>query len=166
MSHGDADAGQLTPRGRTTMLSEAIPGSAAVSIDGSQRFDLPRSSQLIALTGDPRNDENMMVSQLHLAFLRFHNTVVADVIADLGPGYTVDEIFAEAQRIVRWHYQWIVLHEFLPHTVGAAMTEDVLTNGPTFYTWRNDPYIPVEFSVAAYRFGHSQVRPSYRQLRP
>ena len=84
------------------------------------------------------------------------------MIADLGPGSTVDELFAEAQRIVRWHYQWLVLHEFLPHTVGAAMTDDVLTNGPRFYTWRNDPYIPVEFSVAAYRFGHSQVRPSYR----
>jgi len=55
-----------------------------------------------------------------------------------------------------------VLHEFLPHTVGAVMTDDVLTNGPEFYSWRNDPFIPVEFSVAAYRFGHSQVRPSYR----
>ena len=94
--------------------------------------------------------------------LRFHNAVVADVAADLGPGFTAEEIFAEAQRIVRWHYQWIVLHEFLPHTVGQPMTDDVLTNGPKFYRWRNDPFIPVEFSVAAYRFGHSQVRPSYR----
>jgi hypothetical protein len=153
---------QTVNGGRTTLLTEAIPGSAAVSIDGSPRFDVPRNGQLVALTGDPRNDENMMVSQLQLAFLRFHNAVVTDVVADLGSGYTVDEIFAEAQRIVRWHYQWIVLHEFLPHTVGSAMAEDVLTNGPTSYSWRNDPFIPVEFSVAAYRFGHSQVRPSYR----
>ena len=103
------------------MLIEEIPGSAAVSIDGSQRYDLPRNSQHVALIGDPRNDENLIVSQLHLAFLRFHNAVVADVKADLGPGITADEIFAEAQRVVRWHYQWIVLHEFLPHTVGAAI---------------------------------------------
>src|SRR2546427_12195382 len=29
-----------------------------------------------ALIGDPRNDENIIVSQLHAIFLRFHNTVV------------------------------------------------------------------------------------------
>ncbi|MFT8246709.1 peroxidase family protein [Roseomonas sp. BN140053] len=123
--------------------------------------DLPRNSQNTALIGDPRNDENLIVSQLHLAFLRFHNAVVDYVRAELGLSDT-GEIFAEAQRIVRWHYQWIILHEFLPLTCGEEMVEDVLRNGRRFYNWRNEPYIPVEFSVAAYRFGHSQVRPSYR----
>jgi hypothetical protein len=148
--------------GRTTFLTEEIPGSSAVSIDGSTRHDLPRNSQKIALLGDPRNDENVIVSQLHLALLRFHNVVVADVRTDLGPGFTADEIFAEAQRIVRWHYQWLVVHEFLPKTVGQSTLDEVLNNGLKHYKWRNDPYIPVEFSVAAYRFGHSQIRPSYR----
>ncbi|MBA3419146.1 MAG: peroxidase [Geodermatophilaceae bacterium] len=148
--------------GRTTMLTEEIPGSAAVSVDGSARHDLPRNSQQVALIGDPRNDENLIVSQLHLAMLRFHNVVVGDVKAELGPGFTADEIFAEAQRIVRWHYQWLILREFLPMTVGTQTTQNVLAEGRKFYKWRNDPFIPVEFSVAAYRFGHSQVRPSYR----
>ena len=153
---------QGVDRGRTTMLVEEIPGSAARTVDGQPRFDLPRNSQNVALVGDPRNDENLMVSQLQLAFLRFHNSVVADVKAGLGTAYTLEEIFAEAQRIVRWHYQWLVLHEFLPATIGTALTRRIVTDGPEFYGWRNDPYIPVEFSVAAYRFGHSQVRPSYR----
>ena len=148
--------------GRTTLLVETIAGSAAVSIDGVDRFDLPRNTQDVALIGDPRNDENLVVSQLHLAFARFHNRVVADVTADLGAGVTPQEIFAEAQRVVRWHYQWLVVHEFLPHTVGDDITDDVVSNGPSHYHWNNDPYIPVEFSIAAYRFGHSQVRPSYR----
>jgi hypothetical protein len=153
---------QSVDGGATTLLVEEIPGSGAVSIDGETRHDLPRNSQGVALIGDPRNDENLVLSQLQLAFLRFHNRVVSDVKADLGPGYTPGEIFAEAQRVVRWHHQWLVLHEFLPKTVGQAMVDDVLTTGPKFFTWRNDPFIPVEFSVAAYRFGHSQVRPSYR----
>nr|MBA2308958.1 peroxidase [Pseudonocardiales bacterium] len=148
--------------GRTTLLTEEIPGSAAVSVDGSARFDVPRNAQQVALLGDPRNDENLIVSQLHLAWLRFHNVVVGDVKADLGAGFTADEIFAEAQRIVRWHYQWLILHEFLPATVGAATVQVVRSEGPKFYRWRHQPFIPVEFSVAAYRFGHSQVRPSYR----
>jgi hypothetical protein len=148
--------------GRTSLLVEEIPGSADVSIDGAVRRDLPRNSQHVALVGDPRNDENLIVSQLHLAFLRFHNRVVADVKTDLGSGYTAGEIFAEAQRVVRWHYQWLILHEFLPKTVGQAMVDDVLANGAEHFRWRNDPFIPVEFSVAAYRFGHSQIRSSYR----
>ena len=148
--------------GQTTFLIEPIPGSNTVSIDRSQRYDVPRNSQLTALTGDPRNDENLIISQLHLAFLRFHNRVVSDVRVDLGVGSLPQEVFAEAQRVVRWHYQWMVLHQFLPTTVGDQTTEDVLEHGRRFYTWRNDPFIPIEFSVAAYRFGHSQVRPSYR----
>jgi len=89
--------------GRTTFLTEEIPGSVVVSIDGTTRHDVPRNGQQTALLGDPRNDENLIVDQLHLALLRFHNVVVADVKTELGAGYTIDEIFAEANRIVRWH---------------------------------------------------------------
>ncbi len=147
--------------GQTTLLTEQIPGSGAVSIDGSARHDLPRNSQQTALLGDPRNDEHLILSQFHVAMLRFHNRVVDDVKAAFGAGHTPSEIFREAQRIVRWHYQWIVLHEFLEATVGPAMRDRVLA-APRHYRWRNSPFIPVEFSVGAYRFGHSQVRPSYR----
>lgn len=153
---------QSVDRGRTTLLVEEIPGSAAVSCDGVARHDVPRNSQNTALIGDPRNDENLVVSQLQLAMIRFHNAVVADVTADLGSSMTKEEIFTEAQRIVRWHYQWIIVHQFLPATCGDDIVDGVLTDGRQFYKWRNDPYIPVEFSVGAYRFGHSQVRPSYR----
>ncbi len=148
--------------GRTTFLLEEIPGSGAVSVDGETRLDVPRNSQNTALTGDPRNDENLIVSQFHRALLGFHNRVIDDVKAELGPGHTDGEIFREAQRVVRWHYQWLVVHEFLVKTVGSELVDDVLNNGPKHFRWRNNPFIPVEFSVAAYRFGHSQVRPSYR----
>jgi len=73
-----------------------------VSVDNRTRLDLPRNSQKTALVGDPRNDENLIVSQLHLALLRFHNRVVDDVKAELGAGHTPAEVFAEAQRVVRW----------------------------------------------------------------
>jgi Animal haem peroxidase len=152
---------QTIDDGRTKFLVETIPGSEAVSRDGKPRFDLPRNSQNVALIGDPRNDENLIVSQLHLAFLRFHNALV-DYVKSKWSLTNPTEVFAEAQRLVRWHYQWIIVHEFLPKTVGQKMVDDVLTNKRKFYKWRNLPFIPVEFAVAAYRFGHSQVRPSYR----
>jgi len=35
--------------------------------------DLPRNHQGVALLEDPRNDVHLLISQLHLVFLRFHN---------------------------------------------------------------------------------------------
>src|SRR3954452_13050769 len=100
---------QGVDHGRTTMLVEPNTGSETVCIDHAVRYDVPRNAQGTALIGDPRNDENLIVDQLHLAFLRFHNRVVADVRDDLGTLATAGEVFAEAQRIVRWHYQWMIL---------------------------------------------------------
>lgn len=129
-----------------------------LSTDEGAQDDLPRNTQNVALIGDPRNDENLIVAQLHLAFLKFHNVVVDQLRSD---GLPPQDIFKEAQRLVRWHYQWIVLHEFLPHIVGEDVVNDILENDRKFYNWRHEPFIPIEFSIAAYRFGHSQVRPRY-----
>ena len=132
--------------------------------------DLPRNRQGIALIGDARNDENLLVSQLHLLFLRFHNAVV-DHVRDEDPGMEPRDVFDRARELVRWHYQWIVTHDFLERVVGERMARDVLRHGAVrgepatvvrrFFTWDEEPAIPVEFSGAAYRFGHSMVRPSY-----
>lgn len=111
-----------------------------------------------ALIGDPRNDENSIVSQLQGLMHRFHNRVVIERNVD----------FAAAQKIVRWHYQWIVIHDFLPKIVAKPVLDELKTGGVydhkklKFYHWRNDPFMPVEFAVAAYRLGHSMVRPGYR----
>ena len=128
--------------------------------------DLPRNSQGVALVGDPRNDENTFVSQLHLLFIKFHNAIV-DHVVSTGMFSTPDDIFKEANRLVRWHYQWIVAHDFLRRIAGDDIVDAILTpaaSKPTnrrFFGWSESPFMPVEFSVAAYRFGHSQVRPRY-----
>ena len=119
-----------------------------------------------ALIGDKRNDENTIVSQLQSAMMQFHNRLIDDEKLT----------FAEAQRLTRWHYQYVVVHDFLPRIVGDDMVRailphldpansgDIFTDTPDlrFYQPEKDAYIPVEFSVAAYRFGHSMVRPIYR----
>jgi hypothetical protein len=125
---------------------------------GGQFEDLPRDEDGAAIIADPRNDENLMISGLHAAFLKFHNGVVDRHVRG---GKNAASRLAEAQRVVRWHYQWIVLHEFLPLIVGQKTVNDVLRKGRSYYT-PSHARIPVEFQVAAYRFGHSMVRPSYR----
>jgi hypothetical protein len=144
---------------------EPIPGSEQVSRKGAIRFDLPRGPNNHAILGDSRNDEHVILAQLHLAMLRFHNAVIDHLRKDPSlADQSVERMFKMAQRQVRWHYQWIILHEFLPLTIGQERVDEILKKGLRFYEVdrRKNPSIPIEFSVAAYRFGHSQVRPSYR----
>ena len=134
--------------------------------------DLPRHSWTDedgthhrALIGDKRNDENVIVSQLHGLFLKFHNR-----LADENSYWD----FAEIQRQVRWHYQYVVLNDFLRQITSSDVYKHVLPhlsgegsffdNPPRlhFYKPRNDAFMPIEFAAAAYRFGHSMVRPIYR----
>jgi hypothetical protein len=120
--------------------------------------DLPRNEQGLALIGDARNDTHLFISQLHLAFLHFHNRVV-DRIRE--SGVERDQVFDRACQLVRWHYQWIVLHEFLPLSVGDTLVRDLIDNGPQLCRFEGRPFIPVEFSDGAYRFGHAQIRDAY-----
>ena len=126
---------------------------------------IPRGPSGRALIGDPRNDENRIVAQVHAIFLRFHNQV-ADYLAKpehLGKNVS----FEEVRKQVRWHYQWMLVTDFLPTVVNDETYRSVFAD-------RHDPtprlpgpqnnlrLMPVEFSVAAYRFGHSMIRPQYR----
>jgi len=126
--------------------------------------DLPRLAGRAAI-GDKRNDENVIVSQLHGVFADFHNAVVRDrPMAD----------FDTVRREVIWHYQWMILTDFLPRLVGADQIAALLPgfgeNGRlgqprpqrSFTRTLAPGMIPMEFTDAAYRFGHSMVRSTYR----
>jgi hypothetical protein len=119
--------------------------------------DLTRNAQGRALIGDPRNDENLIVAQLHHLFLSFHNKVFE---AHTDNTQADAKRFEQAQRLVRWHYQWVVVNEFLPRIIGSKRTKAIF--GAVDPSPPARPFMPVEFSVAAYRFGHSQVRGGYR----
>ena len=131
---------------------------------GAMPDDLPRRADGTALIGDPRNDENLIIAQIQLAFLKFHNRLVDH----LGGG----DVFEEARRLARWHWQWIVIHDFLPRIVHPSVLRAVLEERPgrparvrlEYYKPKNPnrPMMPVEHAVAAYRFGHSQVRGGYQ----
>ena len=132
---------------------------------GDERHDLPRNGTA-AVLGDARNDENLIVAQFHVAFLRFHNAVL-DWIRAQPPenGYQPDDdmaLFAQARNLVRWHYQWLVVHDYLKTVTLPGTADKVLLGGNRLFAARDgEVYMPLEFSVAAYRFGHSMVRAAY-----
>ena len=122
--------------------------------------DLPRTSKKTAIIADPRNDENLIIAGLHAAVLLFHNNAV-DYVEDRDRRASPDEVFRRARELTRWHYQWMIVHEFLPLFIGQSLVNDILSRGRKFYRPR-EAFIPVEFQGAVYRFGHTMVRPSYR----
>jgi hypothetical protein len=132
--------------------STGAPGGMAVQAN----WDVPRiPGTLTAVIGDPRNDENLIVVQFHHAMMRFHNAVVDLLLAAAFAG----DIFAEAKRIVTHHYQWAVVNDFLERICGAATVSNAMASvaAPPGSAFR----MPVEFAVAAYRFGHSMIRDTY-----
>ena len=142
--------------GKTLLTGKPIKGGSA-----DKAFDLPRNGAdpARALIGDPRNDENTIVSQLQGLFLAFHNRLIAE-----DPNVT----FERAQRKTIRHYQYVVLNDFLPSIVDSGVLKQ-LKSGDLYdvhklkyYHPKNRPFMPVEFSTAAYRFGHSMIRPGYR----
>jgi len=131
-------------------------------------FDLPRAgtgaddaAKRTALIPDPRNDENLVVAQTHLAFIRFHNRVVDTLPASVPAASR----FATARALVVKHYQWMIRHDFLPRICKTDPLDDVFTNGRKLFEvgapQGSVPSMPIEFSIAAYRLGHSMVRPAY-----
>jgi Animal haem peroxidase len=124
------------------------PNDPRKFVVGGNNDDLPRLGN-IAVVNDPRNDENRIVSQLTVAFLKFHNRVVTDL----------NKSFEETQQLVRQHYQWIVWNEYLP-TIAGKPSDEILGDAQR-RGYFDRPLIPLEFSVAAFRFGHSQIRGRY-----
>jgi len=139
----------------------AISGSAAhvpdAHLPDSHLRDLPRRDDRSPRIGDERNDENTIVSQLHTAFLRFHNAVVDFLEAKTG----TTPSFAQAAQLVRWHYQWLVVNDYLPTVCMPQVVDELLDADTHFFSQHGEAFMPLEFSIAAFRFGHSMVRAIY-----
>ena len=116
-----------------------------------QRDDNDPLADRAALIGDPRNDENTIISQLQLAFLKAHNALV-----DEGRTRT------QARRVLRQHYQHIVINDYLKRVADPAIVNKIIKDGNQWFNALGEPFfMPLEFAVAAFRFGHTMVRGLY-----
>ncbi|HEY3562249.1 MAG TPA: peroxidase family protein [Kribbella sp.] len=128
-------------------------------LDGNG-YDVPRNPQGVALIGDPRNDVHLFSLTLHVALLSAHNRIVDWLRAS---GIPEEEVFERARITLTWHYQWVVVHDFLPRLVGQALVDEVLKDGGKWFAPEPmQAFIPLEFADAAYRYGHGQIRHAYR----
>jgi hypothetical protein len=172
------------PEAQPHLYDSTREGFLLTGAAAGRPWDLGRSPTGAALIGDPRNDENLFVGQMQLLWIRFHNALM---LANMGSGRSPAERFESVQTMVRHHYQYVVLYDFLArvchpetyeHAVklieqAAEQRLSQLQSGetpglpeayPIFFRHSDHAGsmpMPVEFSVAAYRFGHTTVRSVY-----
>lgn len=124
-----------------------------------------------AVIGDMRNDENLAVAQTHLMFLRLHNKIVDASVEHVVDQSDREAVFQWARQQTRRIYQWLLINDYLPRICDTGVLADVLAGGAPVYARflrASGPGaqpammpIPLEFSVAAFRFGHTQARADY-----
>ena len=165
-------AGPTDPKSAKFYAADGIHlkmGKTAVAegIAAKDGFDLPRgagttaAARRRAIIPDPRNDENLAVAQTHLAFIRFHNRVVDTLPASVPPA----QRFAQARELVTKHYQWMLRTDYLPRISARGVVNSVFSGGRKAFEPgagpTDVPTMPIEFSVAAFRLGHSMIRRAY-----
>lgn len=144
------------PVGHPYLFQRDDPAKLLTGEGGS---DVLRNGEGTAIIGDPRNDSHVLMSQMHLAFVHAHNAFVDRVRAS---GKPESQLFDSAARELRWHYQTAVLREFLPSVIGEELTGRLMRGDRRFYQPSGQPFIPLEFADAAYRYGHAQIRHKYQ----
>lgn len=148
-----------------------VPSGGAWHRFPGQGDDLYRNTHGIAVLPDARNDENVMISQIHLAIEKAHNRCLDD--PELAPGGSDRARFLEARRKIQWHIQWLVLNDYLPRILHESQRSALgktlcrLADGDSIQMpfqdeWRKEAWLPLEFVLAGLRFGHVLPRACYK----
>src|SRR2546421_6773369 len=121
-------------------------GNTAPSSDEkipSTQDDFHRRDGRPALADD-RNDQHLILAQLHIVFLQFHNLTVDYLKRGFWAraAHPNETIFATARRLVVWHYQWIIRNEFLKWFVLPKILADIERDGPRFFKPSRGENIP------------------------
>jgi hypothetical protein len=124
-------------------------------------YDLPRADDGLAHIGDERNDENMFLAQVHLLFMNAHNRLF-----DLYRAAGESNPFKKARQELTLTFQRLVLDDFLRRLLNPLVYNKLFESSGSLTLLDVQPgqkiKIPHEFSAAAFRFGHSLVRGSYK----
>lgn len=119
---------------------------------GQTWFDLQRNQQDKAIIPDSRNDENIIINRMHVLFIRFHNKMIEAMRSKKKRR----EVYLETRKKVIWYYHWLIVHEYLHKIMDWEIFNQLLENGAKYYT--HPSFLPLEFTGAAFRMGHSQTR--------
>ncbi len=168
--YGDGvEMGLLSDDAGHLLLGQTSASSFEGSTRNTDHDDLHRDPDGMPQVADPRNDENLIIAQMHVLWSKLHNCLLdlLSQIPELAPDIPGKSLLERTRNFLIRHYQWIVWYDFLPHIVRLDVLKDIERNGPRLFGRRHTPSnpiakLPAEFTMAAFRFGHSMVQQSYR----
>ncbi len=115
------------------------------------------------LTGDVRGNEHVGLTTIHTLFVREHNRIAKELTSMNGKVWSAERIFQETRKIVGAMLQKITYEDYLTKVLGST-AYDIVMRKYTGYRPCVDASIPNSFAAAAYRYGHSLVRPVFNRL--
>lgn len=111
------------------------------------------------LAGDVRANEQPGLISMHTIFMREHNRVAGELAA-ANPGWTDEQLYQRARKVVGATVQSITYNEWLPALLGPSAPDP-----STFsYDAGANPAMANEFSTALFRLGHTLVSPELMRL--
>lgn len=139
----------------------------SIRLENDTHYDIDLESDAVmvgtrARLGDPRDDQTVLIAQMHLVMLRLHNKLLE---AALDEGKRGREAFEQARRETTWRYQWVLVEDYLRRLTTDADLEQCRKRHAQTQGWMQtavqQPVVPIEFAAAAFRMGHSMVRSAY-----
>jgi peroxidase len=117
------------------------------------------------VAGDIRVNEQQGLIVMHTIWLREHNRIVGK-LQQLHTSLSDEELYQIGRQVVSGMMQAIVYQEYLPEVLGKSVVQNiilrpVLANG---YNSSVNPSIPNSYATAAFRYGHSLIRPEFGRL--
>jgi heme peroxidase len=142
------------------LVGERAPSTVRRKGPSNRSFDVALDDNSRPLVADRRSSENIILRQIVAAFARLHNVAVEQWRAR-ATGLT--DLFTRARLQTTWQFQWLVVNDYLPTILHPEVYDRVYVGKQPWFEWQTPQVfcIPIEWSVAAMRFGHSMVRDGY-----
>lgn len=157
------DLASLYGNGFNEVFVDQSTGKLRIKRLGKGEFDLVRGELGAPLIADTRNEENLLISQLHVLFIRFHNAIVEHLKAEADSSIEPNVLYDIARHAVVSSYLDIIQHDYLKRILWDEVYSAYFGQRDCQDFMFSDQMLSGTnaFNAAVFRFGHAMVRPEY-----
>ncbi|MEP0175240.1 MAG: peroxidase family protein [Paraglaciecola sp.] len=160
--------------GEPSQYSMLFDDEGKFRVSDNRPYDVIRDENGRALIPDQRNDENAIILQFHVLWQKIHNKIIDLITPSIDEKCKLNSVAThnEARKITTALFQYLTIYDYAERILHPKVFKcyfGTISKAPTIqtkeYILKDNTKlnaIPVEFSHAVFRFGHSMVRGNYK----